>query len=51
MLCTLLGSHRDVLCHHELFNPDGAFYALELRDGSFDLGGIGERDRDPLAFL
>ena len=49
MLCTLLGSHPDVLCHHELFNPDGAIYALELRDGSFDLGGIEERDRDPLA--
>ena len=30
MLCTLLGSHRDVLCHHELFNPDGAYYALVL---------------------
>ena len=41
MLCTLLGSHEDVLCHHELFNPRGVFYALELRDGSFDLG----RDR------
>jgi hypothetical protein len=51
MLCTLLGSHPDILCHHELFNPDGVFYALELRDGSFELGGIEERDRDPLAFL
>jgi LPS sulfotransferase NodH len=51
MMCTLLGSHPDVLCHHELFNPRGVFYALELRDGSFDLGGIDERDREPLAFL
>jgi LPS sulfotransferase NodH len=51
MLCTLLGSHPDVLCHHEVFNPDGVFYALELRDGSLDLDGIEERDRDPLAFL
>jgi len=51
MLCTLVGSHPDVLCHHELFNPRGVFYALELRDGAFDLGGIEERDRDPLAFL
>jgi LPS sulfotransferase NodH len=51
MMCTLLGSHPDVLCHHELFNPRGVFYALELRDGGFDLGGIEERDRDPLAFL
>jgi hypothetical protein len=51
MLCTLVGSHPDVLCHHELFNPRGVFYALELRDGPFDLGTIGERDRDPLGFL
>jgi hypothetical protein len=51
MLCTLLGSHPEILCHHEVFNPDGAFYALELRDGSFDLGGIEQRNRDPLAFL
>jgi hypothetical protein len=51
MLCTLVGSHPDVLCHHELFNPRGVFYALELRDGSFGLGGIEERDRDPIGFL
>ena len=51
MMCTLLGSHPDVLCHHELFNPRGIFYALDLRDGSFDLGGIEERDREPLPFL
>ena len=40
MLCTLLGSHPDVLCHHELFNPTGVYYALELRDTPFDLGTI-----------
>jgi LPS sulfotransferase NodH len=51
MLCTLLGSHPDVLCHHELFNPDGIFYALDLRDGSLDLGDLEQRDRDPVAFL
>jgi len=51
MLCTLLGSHDDILCHHELFNPRGVFYALGLRDSGFDLGGIDERERDPLAFL
>jgi hypothetical protein len=51
MLCTLLGSHPDVLCHHELFNPDGPYYALDLRDDSFHLGDAAERDRDPLAFL
>jgi LPS sulfotransferase NodH len=51
MLCTLLGSHADILCHHELFNPADVYCALELRGGSLDLGGVGERDRDPLAFL
>ena len=51
MLCTLLGSHPDVLCHHELFNPDGVFTALELRNAGVDLGGVEERNRDPLAFL
>jgi LPS sulfotransferase NodH len=51
LLCTLLGSHPDVLCHHELFNPGGIFYALPLRDGDFSLGTLAERAADPLAFL
>jgi len=51
MLCTLLNSHPAILCHHELFNPEDIFYALPLRDGSFNLGTIEERDSDPLSFL
>lgn len=51
MLCTLLNSHPDILCHHELFNPDGIYYALDLRESSFTLGTLEERDRDPVAFL
>jgi LPS sulfotransferase NodH len=51
LLCTLLNSHPDVLCHHELFNPNGIFYALEYRDGSLDLGSMEARDREPFAFL
>jgi LPS sulfotransferase NodH len=51
LLCTLLGSHADVLCHHELFNPDAIFYALPLRDSGFSLGTMAERAADPLAFL
>lgn len=51
LLCTLLNSHQQVLCHHELFNPNGIFYALEYRDGSLDLGSMEARDREPLAFL
>ena len=51
LLCTLLNSHPEVLCHHELFNPDGIFYALDYRDGSLDLGSMAVRDQDPFGFL
>jgi hypothetical protein len=50
-LCTLLDSHPEVLCHHEIFNPGGLHYSLRLRDGSFDLGSVAERDRAPEAVL
>ena len=51
LLCTLLNSHPEVLCHHELFNPEGVYYALDHRDGSLDFGSMEERDREPFAFL
>jgi hypothetical protein len=51
LLCTLLNSHPDVLCHHEVFNPGGIYYALDFRGGRLDLGSPAARDRDPLAFL
>src|SRR6516225_7630935 len=51
MLCTLLNSHPEILCHHEIFNHAGIFYALPLRDRGFSLGALEERDRHPLAFL
>jgi len=51
LLCTLLNSHPEVLCHHELFNPEGIFYALDCRAGSLRLGSMAERDREPFAFL
>jgi LPS sulfotransferase NodH len=51
LLCTLLNSHPEILCHHEVFNPNGIFYALGCRDGSLDLGTIAERESDPLRFL
>jgi LPS sulfotransferase NodH len=51
LLCTLLNSHPEVLCHHELFNPNGIFYALGYRDGSLDLGSMEARERDPFGFL
>lgn len=51
LLCTLLNSHPEVLCHHELFNPNGIFYALDYRDGTLDFGSMEARDRDPFLFL
>src|SRR5262245_17536452 len=51
MLCTILDSHPQILCHHEIFNPNGIFYALGLRDGSFNVGTLEDRLRDPLDFL
>ena len=51
LFCTLLNSHAEILCHHEVFNPAGIFYALDHRDGSLDLGTLEARDRDPAAFL
>jgi hypothetical protein len=51
LLCTLLNSHPDILCHHEVFNPQGIFVALTHRDRPLDLGSPQQRDRDPLGFL
>jgi LPS sulfotransferase NodH len=51
LLCTLLNSHPEILCHHEVFNPQGIFVALTHRNGGIQLGTRTERDRDPLAFL
>ena len=50
LLCTLLNAHPQILCHHEVFNPNGIFLALDRRH-SAELGSLEERDRDPVAFL
>ena len=50
-LCTLLNSHPEILCHHEVYNPSAIFYALDLRDGTIELGTRDERDWRPLEFL
>ncbi len=49
-LCTLLDSHHEILCHHEIFNPERILYSRTLR-GKLDLGTLEERNRDPLRFL
>lgn len=51
-LCTLLGSHPEILCHHEMFNASGIFCSLDLRSRSaYYFGTLVDRDRDPEAFL
>ncbi|HYL97667.1 MAG TPA: hypothetical protein VEZ90_01845 [Blastocatellia bacterium] len=50
LLCSLLNSHPDVLCHHELFNPDAVHYCLD-RPAFLDFGSKEDRDREPLGFL
>lgn len=51
LLCTLLDSHPEIVCHHEVFNPRGIFLAVSQRDRAETLGSIEDRDRDPLGFL
>ena len=50
-LCSLLDSHPEILCHHELFNPMGIHVAVSQRGKELDFGGLAERDRRPLALL
>lgn len=54
-LCTLLDSHPRVLCHHELFNPDGIHLSRRLaarrEPESLELGTLEERARAPAALL
>src|SRR5258706_3016978 len=51
-LCSLLQSHPQILCHHEVFHHDEIYYAVGHRDGRLShLGSTHERDRDPLGFL
>ncbi len=51
MLCSLLNAHPEILCHHEIFNPDGVHYALDHRTGEIELGSKHDRDRRPGEFL
>jgi LPS sulfotransferase NodH len=50
-LCTLLNSHPEILCHHEIFNPHVVGVARHLQNSNFHMGTIEERDKDPVAFL
>ena len=50
-LCSLLDSHPEILCHHELFNPEGIHLALSQRQGDLNLGDTRQRDLAPLKLL
>ena len=50
-LCTILDSHPEILCHHEIFNPEAIHYSLAFRGGQLDLGTVKERDRRPKEVL
>lgn len=51
LLCTLLNSHPRVLCHHEVFNPQGVFTAHDYHGDVLNVDSLGQRDDDPLGFL
>jgi hypothetical protein len=50
-LCTVLNSHPDILCHHEIFNPHVIGVARHLQGTAFCLGSMAERQADPVDFL
>jgi LPS sulfotransferase NodH len=50
-VCSMLNSHPEILCHHEIFNPEGIHYALDHRAGDMDIGTPEERDAAPLDFI
>ena len=49
-LCGMLNTHPEILCHHEVFNPEDIFYALDYRNGRIK-GNIDERNKYPKLFL
>lgn len=52
-LASMLDTHDDILCHHEIFLPGSIHRSLSVREGTLemDLGRPEERDSDPIAFL
>lgn len=50
-LCTLLNSHPQILCHHELFNEDGIRVSQPLREQGWTLGDRQMQQQQPLQLL
>ncbi|MEZ4586465.1 MAG: hypothetical protein R2909_08715 [Gemmatimonadales bacterium] len=51
LLAAKLDSHPDIVCHHELFNPDGIHRSLSYKDSPLSFGTTESRDRDPHGFV
>lgn len=67
LLCSMLNQHPDILCHHEVFNPQKIYYAknfhellgggeqplprLDLIDGKVGIGSKWERNTSPERFM
>lgn len=50
LLAARLSTHPDVLCHHELYNPNGIHRALRYKGSDLSFGTMDDRARDPWAF-
>lgn len=50
-LCSLLDSHPQILCHHELFNPNGIHVAQSWRVDQRSLSDLNTRKNSPLEVL
>lgn len=50
-LCTLLDSHPGILCHHELFNPEGIRVSQTYHRQGRTLGDLELREASPLDLL
>lgn len=50
LLCGCLNSHPEIICHHEIFNPENIYYSLDHRNNDFEFS-IKNRDKDPFRFI
>jgi LPS sulfotransferase NodH len=50
LLCGCLNSHPEIICHHELFNPEDIYYSLDHRNNDFEFSKK-DRDENPLQFI
>lgn len=51
LLAGMLDSHPDVICHHEVFNPEAVHRSVSYKHTDLSFGTAAERDADPFAFM